>query len=88
MEIGPQCKLENRNTKTSWKPKIISCGNFVVSSKLSDLELIWGSSEPVSRCMVHDSWVSVTISFYLTVTENGTKKLLTFVVSNKGKISA
>lgn len=59
VKIGPPCKLEKRNTNTSWKLKIISCGNFVASSKLSDLEPIWGSSELVSRCMVHDSWVYI-----------------------------
>ena len=40
-----------------------------------------------------DAWSMIpefilTISFYLTVTENGTKKLLTFLVSKKGTILA
>ena len=43
--------------------------------------------------MFPDAWsmileFTLTISFYLTVTENGTKKLLTFIVSKKGTILA
>ena len=78
MKLGPVTKPDKKNTATSKKWTITSCGQVVTSMFFFQF---MANLQP-SRSWIADAWpiklmFSLTISFYLAETENRTKKSLT-----------
>ena len=80
MKLGPVTKLDKRNTATSKKfDDDIMSGNSYVIVFFPICGQFAFIRKPYSRRMAYKTYISLTITFHLTKTENRTKKSLTQV---------